>query len=284
MITDAVWIDLTGDNRKDLIVVGDWMAPKIFENKVTFLSEKDTNLSSVSGWWNKILTGDFDNDGDVDFIIGNKGTNSVYLGSEAFPAKMFINDFDNNGTLDQIHTHTIDGKDKPIHVRNELITQIRSLKRENSNFTDYAGKSIDQLFKKQFIENAIVKKVNQSKSIIALNQGNLQFEFFDLPFQAQWNSINTGIVKDFNKDGNLDLVVAGGEEYLKPQFSKLDAGYGELLYGDGMGNFDWIPYKKSGLKIKGVVRNLSEVKMGEYDGYIFGINNNKPLLYVMEPK
>ena len=146
---------------------------------------------------------------------------------------MFINDFDRNGTFDQILTREVNGKDKPIHVRNELISQIPKVKKENTEFSTYATKGIRDLFSSEDISTAIVKEVKESKTRLFINKNNLKFEVKDLPKQIQWNSVNTGLVKDFNQDGNLDVLLAGGEDNLKPQFGKLDAGYGELLLGNG---------------------------------------------------
>jgi len=283
MITDAAWVDLTGDGIKDLVIVGDWMSPKIYENKNSYLEELPSNITNVKGWWNTIILGDFNNDHLTDFILGNKGTNTIYTGSVSATAKLYINDFDSNGTLDAIHTRELNGKDYPIHVFNELIAQIPSIKKNNINYSQYAKKDITQLFNSQSLENAIIKSVNETHSLVLLNLGNQHFETKKLPNSVQWNSVNTGVVSDFNEDGNLDVLLSGGEDNLKPQFGKLDAGYGELLLGDGQGGFEWIPYFKSGLKIKGVVRNLTPLKIGKKETFLFGINNQQPRLYEFKP-
>ncbi len=280
MVTDAKWIELTGDEKKDLLVVGEWMAPTVFENKTMFLELKPTNLINYSGWWNTIVEGDFNGDGQIDFILGNKGLNSVYIGSVESPSRMFINDFDQNGTFDQILTREVDGKDKPIHVRNELVSQIPKVKKENTEFSAYAAKGIRDLFPAEDISAAIVKEVKESKTLLIINKKDLKFEVKELPKQIQWNSVNTGLVNDFNQDGNLDVLLAGGEDNLKPQFGKLDAGYGELLLGDGKGGFDWKSYAQSGLKLRGTVRSLSHLILNEKDAVIFGLNNQKAVIYV----
>ena len=282
MVTDAKWIELTGDEKKDLLVVGEWMAPTVFENKTMFLESKPTNLLNYPGWWNTIVEGDYNGDGQIDFILGNKGLNSVYIGSVESPSRMFINDFDRNGTFDQILTREVNGKDKPIHVRNELISQIPKVKKENTEFSTYATKGIRDLFSSEDISTAIVKEVKESKTRLFINKNNLKFEVKDLPKQIQWNSVNTGLVKDFNQDGNLDVLLAGGEDNLKPQFGKLDAGYGELLLGNGKGGFDWKSYAQSGLKLRGTVRSSSHLILNEKDAVIFGLNDQKAVLYVSE--
>ena len=282
MVTDAKWVDMTNDGIKDLIVVGEWMSPVIFENRGLYLEKIPTNLDDLTGWWNNIIPSDFNRDGKPDFIIGNKGSNSIYQGSIESPARMFINDFDNNGTIDQILTRYVDKKDRPIHVRNELAHQISKIKKENLQFSQYAKKGIRDLFPSELVENSIRKEVVESKTLLLINKGKNQFEVKDLPTQVQWNSVNTGIVGDFNNDGFKDVLLSGGEDNLKPQFAKLDAGFGELLFGNGKGDFEWIPYIKSGLKIKGTVRESAILRFGvdRKKMIVFGVNDNRPIFYV----
>lgn len=282
MITDAEWVDLTGDHQKELVVVGSWMAPKVFSYNGVYFEEQPLGLDSFKGWWDEVLSGDFNNDGKIDLLFGNKGLNATYCGTAASPARLYIHDFDDNGTLDQIHTRELNGVDKPIHVKNELISQLSYLKKSNLKFSEYATKDIASLFSKALVDEAIVKEVNESRSMVALNNGALAFSLAPLPHEVQWNSVNTGIVDDFNSDGNLDVLLAGGENNLKPQFSKLDSGFVSMLLGDGKGAFTFVPVTESGLKISGAVRSSALVKMKDKQGYLFGINNEKPVFYVLE--
>ena len=282
MITDAEWIDLSGDNQKELIIVGSWMSPVVYSFNGVYFEKKATALDKLNGWWDEILNGDFNNDGTIDIVLGNKGLNSVYTGTEEAPARMYINDFDDNGTLEQIHTRDFDGIDKPIHIKSELISQLTFLKKTNLKFSEYAKKDIYGLFSKEKVNESIIKEVNESRSVVALNSGNFDFSITPLPNEVQWNSVNTGIVDDFNNDGNLDLILAGGEDNLKPQFSKLDSGFASLLLGNGDGKFSFVPVKKSGLPLKGTVRSSVKINMKNHIGYLLGINNQTPIFYVLQ--
>lgn len=282
MITDAEWIDLSGDNQKELIIVGSWMSPVVYSFNGVYFEKKETALEKFNGWWDEILNGDFNNDGTIDIVLGNKGLNSVYTGTEEAPARMYINDFDDNGTLEQIHTRDLDGIDKPIHIKSELISQLTFLKKTNLKFSEYAKKDIYGLFSKEKVNESIIKEVNESRSVVALNSGNFDFSITPLPNEVQWNSVNTGIVDDFNNDGNLDLILAGGEDNLKPQFSKLDSGFASLLLGNGDGKFSFVPVKKSGLPLKGTVRSSVKINMKNRIGYLLGINNQNPIFYVLQ--
>ena len=283
MITDAKWVDLTGDDYLDLVVVGDWMAPRLFKNSQgKYLEEIRSNINDLNGWWNTLLSGDFNEDGFVDFVLGNKGQNSLYSATPEARAKVYINDFDNNGTLDPIHTREINGKDYPVHLRTELLQQLVSLKKENTSFNTYAAKSVDQLLEKGKLKNSNILEVNVSNTMLLMGGEEQQFQIGTLPQEVQWSSVNTGIVDDVNNDGFLDLILAGGDNYLKPQFGQIDAGYGELLLGDGEGNFQWIPNRISGLELKGMVRNSKKIVVKGRKAYWFGINNKKSQLYIKQ--
>ena len=282
MATDAEWVNLIGDDQKELVIVGSWMSPVVFSYNGTHFERMSSSLDTLNGWWDEVLSGDFNNDGLTDLVFGNKGLNSIYTGSEKAPARMYINDFDDNGTLDQIHTRQIEGLDKPIHVKNELISQLTYLKKTNLKFSEYAKKDVNNLFPKDKVNESIVKEVNESRSVVALHHGNLEFIVSPLPVEVQWSSVNTGAIDDFDHDGNLDMILAGGEDNLKPQFSKLDSGFASLLMGKGDGTFTFIPVQSSGLRIKGTVRSCQRVNMKDHVGYILGINNKNPLLYVLQ--
>ena len=221
------------------------MSPVVFSYNGTHFERMSSSLDTK--WlWDEVLSGDFNNDGLTDLVFGNKGLNSIYTGSEKAPARMYINDFDDNGTLDQIHTRQIEGLDKPIHVKNELISQLTYLKKTNLKFSEYAKKDVNNLSPKDKVNESIVKEVNESRSVVALHHGNLEFIVSPLPVEVQWSSVNTGAIDDFDHDGNLDMILAGGEDNLKPQFSKLDSGFASLLMGKG---WNFLVYTSSKLWI-----------------------------------
>ena len=254
MITDATWKDIDGDNKKDLIVVGEWMSPKIFKNNGRRLRPFISNLDSLTGWFNTVKAEDIDNDGDIDLILGNRGLNAMYQASKSAPAKMYVNDFDNNGTIEQIFTRSINGKDIPIHLKKEITGQINVLKKQNLKFSDYATKSINDLFSEEVLEKAIVKTVNSFASCIAYNEGNGNFTIKELPQEAQLSCIYDIETEDLNRDGVLDLILGGNNYNFKPQFSRLDASRGIVLLSDGEGNY--IDQKSTGFFVDGEIREM----------------------------
>ena len=283
MITDAIWEDIDGDSKKDLITVSDWGSPNIYRNTGRNLSKFETNLSDYHGWWKTVIANDIDNDGDIDLILGNQGSNSLYKASQENPMKLWINDYDDNGTIEQICTTNIDGGDYPLHMKKELTNQIVSLKKQNLKASDYAKRTIDELFSKKIIDNTITKKANTMESVIAFNDGNGNYTIKKLPPRTQLSSVNSILVLDINNDGHKDLITGGNNFELKPQFSRLDANYGSVLLNDGNNNFDWQEYSKTGFFVKNEVKHLSYVNNNNGDNYVLVlINDDKPKIFELK--
>lgn len=274
MITDAVWEDIDNDGKKDLIVVGDWMAPTIFKNTGRRLAEFKSNLSNYPGFWNALSCVDLNNDGKKDLILGNKGTNSPYKATASNPMKMFVNDFDTNGTIEQITTRTINGRDVPVHLKSELAKQIPMIKKKNLSYNDYSKKSFQELFSEEIINNSIQKMVNTQESILAMNKGNGKFEIKVLPKEVQFSSVNTICTMDVNKDGILDIILGGNQYEFKPQFGRLDSNFGSVLLGSKNGTYTWTTYAKSGFYLKGEVKHIQKIKNKNNTASIIAVIND----------
>ena len=280
MITDAVWEDIDSDGKKDLIVVGDWMAPQIFKNTGRRLAVFKSSLSSLSGFWNSVSCVDLNNDGKNDLVLGNKGTNTSYKATVSNPMKLFVNDFDNNGTIEQITTQTVDHRDVTLHLKQELAKQIPSIKKKNLSYADFSKKYFQEIFDKEVIDNAIQRQVTFQESAVAMNIGNGNFEIKKLPKEVQFSSVNAICVMDVNHDGILDLVLGGNQFEFKPQFSRLDANYGSVLLGNNKGDFSWLPYSQSGFFVKGEIKNIKTIKSKNNKFSLIAIiNDNAPKIF-----
>jgi hypothetical protein len=282
MITDAIWVDIDNDSIKDLITTSEWDTPKIYKNNGRRLIKQSSSLDELHGMWNVVEAADLDKDGDIDFIFGNQGNNTAHKTSEENPIKMWMNDFDNNGTIEQITTNHQEGKDYPIHMKKELTRQLVSLKKQNLKASVYAKKSIDELFEKEKVENSIMKKNNISETIIAVNEGKGNFTVKKLPSRVQFSCVCGIICTDINNDGNLDLIMAGNNFEFKPQYSRLDANYGSVLLGDGKLGFTWQDYNTSGFVIKNEVKHLKTMRDKDGKTYVISaINNQAPKLFAI---
>jgi hypothetical protein len=280
LVTDAIWEDIDNDSKKDLILVGEWMAPIILKNTGRRLSEYKSNLSGYTGFWNAVSCVDINNDGKKDLILGNKGTNTTYKASKENPMRLFVNDFDNNGTIEQIATRFIDGKDMPLNLKQDIAKQIPMIKKKNLSYADYAKKSFQELFLKEIIDNSIVKTAVMQESIVAINKGNGKFEIQLLPKEVQFSSVNTICPIDINNDGYIDLVLGGNQYEFKPQFTRLDSNFGSVLLGSKNGVFTWINYSESGFFLKGEVKHIRAIfDKSKSKSVIAVINNQAPKIF-----
>ncbi|MCK0146267.1 VCBS repeat-containing protein [Arenibacter sp. F26102] len=283
MITDAIWVDIDGDEKKDLITVADWGKPIIYKNSGKRLSKINTALDSLSGWWNAISAEDLDNDGDYDLILGNQGSNVPYSCSKANPMKLWINDFDNNGTIEQITTRNFEGKDYPIHQKKELTTQMVALKKQNLKSSEYAKRTIDELFSNDNFSNTIVKEGTVQESVIAINEGGGKFTIKKLPGRVQLSCVCGITCADVNNDGYLDLIMGGNNFEFKPQYSRLDANFGSILLGNDKLDFEWQNYDESGFFIKEEVKNIEQFKDKNGKRFVIvAINDNKPKVFALD--
>jgi len=276
MVTDAEWQDLDSDGLKDLVVVGQWMAPVIYNNSGRRLSPIATSLDSLSGWWNAVSIADLDNDGDMDMVLGNWGNNTYLKASRTAPVKMFVNDFDNNGSFEQIFTRYTEGKDKPIALKRELTAQLPSLLKHNLTFAGYAEKSIYELVPDEVIKNSILKEVTVFETILAYNQGENQYRIEALPNEIQFTCVNVILSTDLNGDNYKDIVLGENNFGLKPQFGRLDAGFAHLLLGSNKG---FMEPELIGTSNQGVVNSIKEITMNGQKYLILGINDERSKLY-----
>ncbi|HEX9514196.1 MAG TPA: VCBS repeat-containing protein, partial [Puia sp.] len=198
--------------------------------------------------------------------------------------KLWINDFDQNGNLDKILTRSIDGKDMPVFLKHEMEIQIPSLKKQNLRHAEYAKKSIRELFPPAMLDSSLVKQFNYPSSIVALNEGNGQFSIQPLPPIVQLSSVNAIHCIDINQDGFPDLVMGGNEFGFLPQFGRLDASFGHILLNDGKGQLTWIAPDRSGLELRGQIRDIVEIPGKDKVHLLFLQNDEYPALYKCQMK
>lgn len=279
MITHALWANVAGGQEKELIIVGEWMAPRIFSFKADHFEEIKSNLGAMSGWWQSVAAADIDGDNDLDLVLGNVGEN-FYLRPDAdHPVKVWIKDFDNNGMNDVVLTRRIGERDVPVFLKREMTEQMPSLKKQNLKHHDYARKSIQELLTPEQLGNSMVKEFNYPSSCIAFNEGNGQFRIERLPAEVQFSSVNAIVTSDINKDGSVDLVMGGNEFGFQPQFGRLDANQGCVLLNNGNNGFTVVPDTHSGLKLRGQAREIVEIPSRDGRYLVVLQNDDHPRLF-----
>ncbi|MCF2444438.1 VCBS repeat-containing protein [Dyadobacter sp. CY345] len=279
MVRDAFWSDVNGDKKKELIVVGDWMAPSIFEFKNGKFQKLSSGLEQYSGFWGSLKVADIDNDGDMDLVMGNIGENFSLKASEKAPIKIWINDFNKNGNIDKVMTKTVNDRDMPVLLKRDLTTQFPFLKKQNIKHSEYANNSIQELFPADLMRSTYERSVNYLKSAIAVNDGRGHFTLTPLPDIMQFSCLNAIESQDINKDGKLDLIVGGNFSHFIPQLGALDACRGNILINKGNMKFDVLLSKQSGYAIDGELKQITSITIGGKPYLINLVNNSKPVLF-----
>ena len=268
LVQDAVFVDVNGDSKKDLIVAGYWMPITILINTPKGFKKLETpSLDRTNGLWNCLIAEDFDNDGDIDLFAGNWGLNTRLRASEEQPITMYLNDFDNNGSVDPVISYYYDGKETPFSTKEELTKHFPFINKKYLSFTEFSKAPFKDIFDKGKLDNA------QKKYIYTYfeNVGDNKFITKKIPNLIQSSCVNAMFVEDFDKNGFNDILLVGNRYDINTQLGRLDASHGQLLM-----NFDgkWILDKTSNFSIDGPARAIKKINVKNEEYLIVGINND----------
>ncbi|MBT5921255.1 MAG: VCBS repeat-containing protein, partial [Flavobacteriaceae bacterium] len=267
MLTEAKHFDLNKDGLEDIIVVGEWMSPKVFINvQGAFNEAKESyGLLKDTGLWACLEIADLNADGHQDLVIGNIGENSFYKKG----MKMFVKDFDENGTAEQIMTYHENGADYPILDRDELFKQIPSLKKKYLYYKDYANANMTDLFGADVYQTALIKELHVLSSAIYWGSDST-FTRKALAPEVQYSNVGSILLEDLDNNGKIDIILGGNQSKIKPQFGPLESSNGWILKQQKNGIFE----KPESLGVKGDIRSIISFKDKDQYSIILGINND----------
>ena len=290
MTCDAVCTDFDNDGWIDLVLAGEWMPVTFLKNDKGIFKNitSETGISNLKGWWNTLAPGDFDNDGDIDYIAGNMGQNSFYRASAKFPAYITAKDFDNNGSFDAFPSLYLPDqkgikREYPAQTRDDIVKQMISMRTTFQNYKTYANATMDEVLTAEQRKGAIRLEGNTTQSIYLRNDGHGKFSSIPLPAEAQFSTLNGIVVDDFNGDGNLDAIINGNDYGTEVSVGRYDALNGLLITGDGKGNFTPYSILQSGIFIPGNGKGLVTL-MGNQGKYWVAAGQNRGPLKVYELK
>ncbi len=285
MVTDALWVDINNDTFLDLVVTGEWMPVRIFENNNGdgFTEKTDSyGLNNTNGWWNSLAASDFDKDGDIDFLAGNLGLNYKYTASQEAPFEVFANDFDTSGTNDIVLGYYDNKELVPLRGRECSSNQMPFIKEKFPTYDSYGKAAIDDIFNQTQLEASIHLKAYTFATSYFENVGG-HFKIRKLPVEAQVSSVNDIIINDFDEDGKKDLLLSGNLYASEVETPRNDALFSLFLKGNGKGEFLPLTPGKSGLMVKGVTKAAHLVSIKGRKNVIFAKNNDAVEVISFQP-
>ncbi|HET9004051.1 MAG TPA: VCBS repeat-containing protein, partial [Gemmatimonadaceae bacterium] len=276
MVTSAAWMDYDGDGHLDLIVAGEWMPVRVFHQEGGHFVDRTAaaGLTGSEGWWSSVTVADLNGDSRPDLVLGNLGLNSYITASAKEPARLYVDDFANDGSLEQILTFYKHGVSYPLPGRDDIVRLLPALRSRYPTYADFGASRIEDILPAASLARATVRQATDFASSVAINEGNGRFSLHALPAEAQFAPVRTALARDFDGDGKADLLVAGNFFAVTPAIGRYDASYGQLLHGLGDGRFTAVDMTTSGLLLEGQVRHLAELRSAKGQTLIVAARND----------
>src|SRR5256885_1162569 len=269
LVTGAQWADMDGDGRQDLVVASEWSNLKIISGS----GEPTVEIPGSSGLWNTLALADLDNDGRPDILAGNLGLNSKFKASDTAPLRMYVNDFDGNGTIEQIITWIDkDGRERLFTTKDELDKQLPAMHQRFETYRAFAKAGLHEVVNRRLLDRAVQYSVNDLRSAVFYNRRD-GFSKVELPVTSQFSPIHGFLVLDLNGDGFPDVISVGNFHDATAQRGTYDADYGNVLINDGNGKLQHLPNQDIDWYLDGQIRRIALIRIGEMPVVIVAEND-----------
>ncbi len=259
MVTDALWMDMDGDMRAELVLAGEWMPIRAFRyaGEWAEIPAAASGFVDTAGWWNTLLAHDLDGDGDVDLVAGNRGLNAQMQAGPGKPAAVYSADFGADGRSEFVMGYYFGEQRHPVPWRDELLEEIPLLARQFPDYASYARATLDDVFSE--VEPVVRLEASRFTSSVFENTGEGRFRMRELPVEAQFAPVHAILFEDADGDGQTDILLAGNAFEARVQWGRYNGGRGLLLLNRGGMTWESVSASRSGFLTPGVVRGMVRV-------------------------
>jgi hypothetical protein len=284
-VTSAVWVNQPGRDLPDLIVAGEWMGIRYFENREGVLLDvsDERGFGGLNGWWQSLYATDLTGNGHVDLIAGNFGINNrlaLYTDNDR-PARLIISDFGGSGQTAPLVAIERNGIEVPFEQLDELTSQISNItQRGFQSYREFSRLGIHDLFRPEELDDALKKEIRELHTMVFLNDGNGTYTAVQLPFEAQLFPVLAIFAADLTGNGYEDLLLGGNLYDVKPSYGgKQGSGYGLMIKNHGDGVFESVSASESGFYVNGEIRAIKPLRIGGELLIVVARNNDSPVLF-----
>ena len=286
LVTAALWDDFDSDGMLDIIITGEWMPIRFFQNTGQGFTEETSKfgMSESTGWWYALEKVDLDQDGDMDYLAGNLGLNYKYRTAPEEPFEIYANDFDENGTNDIVLSYEKKGVKLPVRGRECSSQQIPAIKKRFETYEAFAKADLVEIYGKKMLNRALHYQANTFAHVWIENKGDGVYEMHNLPIRTQFSSINAFEIIDYNGDQYPDVLLGGNLYDAEVETPRNDASTGLILLGSEKGKLQVVSPAESGLFVQGEIKGIKTISLGEKrnKAYLFAINGQAPELWSFE--
>ncbi|WP_040490194.1 VCBS repeat-containing protein [Indibacter alkaliphilus] len=281
LLTDAAVYDLDGDGQDEIIIVGEWMPIKVFKKQEKGFKDMSVEMGfePLAGLWKTVRIIQEEENG-ISLLFGNVGTNTRLKACIEEPLRMYVNDFDRNGSVEQILTVYENGQSYPLVLKQALLKQLPGLRKQLLDYDTYKDKKIEDLFSKEILESSLVLEVETLESAVYRKIGNATFVREEMPQELQYSPIYAAFGGRASA-GAPYLLLGGNQSRIKPELGINMGSFGWYLARNKGVAFNLIPAAKSGFYVPGEIRDIQKVKTAR--GYLLMVsrNNDSPQWYKM---